>query len=31
MVSDLINQELHIWRYEEIMATFHKEEAEAIC
>lgn len=31
LVSDMINPELHIWRNEEIMATFHKEEAEAIC
>ena len=30
-VSDLINSELHIWRNEEIVATFHREEAEAIC
>ena len=31
MVADLINLDLHIWRNEEIMATFHREEAEAIC
>ena len=31
MVADLINLDLHIWRNEEVMATFHREEAEAIC
>ena len=31
MVSDLINSELNIWKYEDIMTIFHKEEAEAIC
>ena len=31
LVLNLINPGLHIWRYEEIMVTFHKEEAEAIC
>ena len=30
-VVDLINLDLHIWRTEEIMAMFHKEEAGAIC
>ena len=30
-VADLINPDLHIWRTEEIMAKFHREEAEAIC
>ena len=31
MVADLINSELHIRRIEEVMANFHREEAEAIC
>ena len=31
MVVDLINPELNIWKYEDIMAIFHREEAEAIC
>ena len=31
MVFDLTNLELNIWRYEDIMAIFHREEAEAIC
>ena len=31
MVSDLINSELNIWKYEDIMTIFHKEEVEAIC
>ena len=31
MVYDLINPKLNIWRYEDIMAIFHKEEVEAIC
>ena len=31
MVADLINLDLHIWRNEEVMATIHREEAEAIC
>ena len=31
MVSNLINSELNIWKYEDIMTIFHKEEAEAIC
>ncbi|KAL0008826.1 hypothetical protein SO802_010328 [Lithocarpus litseifolius] len=31
MVSDLINLELNIWRYKDILAIFHKEEVEAIC
>ena len=31
MVADLINPDLHIWRNKEVMATFHREEAEAIC
>ena len=31
MVSDLINSELNIWKYEDIITIFHKEEAEAIC
>lgn len=31
LVSNLINLELHVWRNEEIMFTFHREEAEAIC
>ena len=30
-VVDLINPDLHIWRTEEIMSMFHREEAEAIC
>ena len=29
-VANLINPDLHIWRTEEIMANFHKEEAKAI-
>ena len=28
MVADLINLELNIWKYKDIMAIFHKEEAE---
>ena len=31
IVADLINPELNIWKYKDIMAIFHKEEAEAIC
>ncbi|XP_075674939.1 uncharacterized protein LOC142644147 [Castanea sativa] len=31
MVADLINPELNIWKYENIMAIFHRDEAEAIC
>ncbi|KAL0011163.1 hypothetical protein SO802_006271 [Lithocarpus litseifolius] len=31
MVCDLINPELNIWRYEDIRAIFHKDEADAIC
>ena len=31
MFADLINPDLHIWRNGEVMATFHREEAEAIC
>ena len=31
LVADMINLNLHIWRSEEVMATFHREEAEAIC
>ena len=31
MVADLINPDLHIWRNEEVMANFHREEVEAIC
>ena len=31
MVADLINPVLHIWRNEEVMDTFHREEVEAIC
>ncbi|XP_075668611.1 uncharacterized protein LOC142638468 [Castanea sativa] len=29
--QDLINPELDIWKYENIMAIFHRDEAEAIC
>ena len=31
MVADLINLELNIWKYEDIRAIFHTDEAEAIC
>ena len=31
MVADLINLELNIWKYEDIKAIFHTDEAEAIC
>lgn len=31
LVSDLINPELHARRREEIMSTFHRVDAEAIC
>ena len=31
LVSNLINQELHLWRTDWIMEMFDKEDAEAIC
>ena len=31
LVAELINPELNIWKYEDIMAIFHRDEAEAIC
>ena len=31
MVADLINSELNIWKYEDIRAIFHTDEAKAIC
>ena len=31
VVSELINSELHAWRSELIMSTFHREDAKAIC
>ena len=31
LVSDLINQELHLWRSDFIMEMFEKEDAKAIC
>ena len=31
LVAELINLELNIWKYEDIRAIFHRDEAEAIC
>ena len=31
VVSKLINLELHVWRSDLIMSTFHREDADAIC
>ena len=31
LVSELINPELNVWRYEDIQTIFHSEEANAIC
>ena len=31
LVSELINPELNVWRYEDIRTIFHSEEANAIC
>ena len=31
MVAELINLELNIWKYKDIRAIFHTDEAEAVC